>query len=1011
MELGNIPFDIIRPIFAQLSFLSLVQLNSTNDLRIRKLFSRPGVLSVLSISNLGKIPNSSILSLLVLLKDVKHLSILAETHPDLVRPALLQRLNPQFVRLPQTQRTFKRFDGQPTLKIAHNHAQKTLLKCIESLPRTLRTLSLNLHCQFNLLPLLRILDDFSSLDTLVLFRGKNSRKDLSGPLPASLTALSLHDWEFIDRDITSLNMASSNLITATLDIDNHKRNSNPVALSTALPLTLKTLTIATNYHYTSFPINLETLCLVQTEVEPEGLLMTIYAALYALPNLQRLCITAYLDSVRFCASNNEGSIPTHERHPYLVLAKLPRTLQCLEIPYASHPLSKEMVAELPRGLLLLSVSEFDLSLIADLHKAAPNCRLLVTHSFGFWTSTNGVWLTQNEFERHWTAESFDFVAWQHHIAQWSIANNVSFNYQVKYDITNPRRVYFPGSLTAFQAKEVPWNFLHTLDEDCPNLTHVDTTLTGEAPAGVQLELPSLKHLNLRDSSPNLLPLVWKRLADLNLSASSTYECSLMPSKSLTHLDTPNWTFKAENILSAELPSLRVLRCGIRDLPDLEVIPLLKRLTATCPNVALSMTYYVTGHLLTTSSASNYQTITWDQMKSETDVILKKLLLEPLPFVPASEGSPSAKTLSNAVVSLSPTMAPNSDCTICTPQTASTIALDLGKEFYWASGVSASSKSGALAALGNKFSSSQERSKKVLEPHRYESGFTSEDDEPALQKPEFGLKREPPRFGFASVLVNLTLLNVVNPEQWLLTLPSTLRSLHFSTSQLLPTLNWSLPPKLARLVLELSVATRFLPFKLSALPSTIEYIGISSPVITLHQDDTKAKKDVSAPIRLPLLKTFYVSHPVMILIHTLCSKLEIHPEGRIIVQELHETPLKDQLNSFLFGQGISSHAVSKSLIDYQQLVLEPVGGKSLEELVLAEISPISAETKSSAFSASRAFSFTPASTAESPSPSFSPLSDSSPSSPSLDSALGSMTFSSNASSASTARRKAVRAPRK
>lgn len=1036
MELGNLPLEGIRPIISILDLASLVQLHATNDPRIRKLLSRPGALYNLNVRSIPNISDELIMRFLTTIKDVKHLSIAKETDSSLVRPALLQTLNPQSIELHCSSTTFSesattKFTPLPSIN-------RNVLAFIATFPNTIHTIHLHLPFNLDLKALMPLLSNITSLQSLTLVQDESTRSGVNSlTFPASLTALKLIGWpSHYANNLSVLNLNASKLVSFTLDAHPNIGFGGGTLqdLSPKLPPTLAHLSINTAFHYSSFPLLLQSLHLTAHELERiDSPTSTVFKAIYLIPQLLHLSIStsSRSDALYLCTAKMEatGQVPNH---PYIVIAKLPRSLLSLEIRCDATPLETEGIAELPPGLRSLTFKFFELSRVSELRKVVPACYLSLRQPIELWTSQNGLFLTQNEFAPFWSA-SFDLASWQRQLRQWRNTNKVSFslNFRAPTDTLEylQLKVHFPSDLITLQAdsndgSSIPWEQVLAFDllsRDCPQLVQIDANLA-KAPKPFYRLPESLTSLDLQNTP---LPPRFMRGAHDSLEflvASSVYEDpGLFPNDSLTHLDTPNWTFEAEDILKWDISGFDVLNCSIRGMPDFEVIPFLKAVADSCTEAALSISYFVTGHLLSHPSADPSQNITWALIKSETDKILNKIIHAPTDV--------DSAPLASIVTSLTQSNEVGRGRAICIPKSAVTVSLDLETEFYWASGLTSSKETGAFSAKSRAkgdfaaapvVPKTRQIQKRTGASKKLPSLYDSESDEdysaptakyvhPFEAAEALGLAREAPRFGFGFALSTISLFNVTNAEEWLTNLPSTLRSLHFTTSVPLGTLKLSFPPNLAKLVIEtLSAATsaQALPFKLSSIPSSIEYICISSQAMVPHKGDQKPNQGEITPIRVPLLKTFYLSQPSLSLVHKVCSTLNIHPEGRIIVEEMHETPLKDQRNNPSFGLGTSSHQIVKDLIDQEQLVLDTPGRKSVDDLLLAEISALSIQQPSSFLSPSKGFA------SVSPSKGFGSFAPSSSSTPSTPISTASSIASPPSGNSSTApRRKAVRAPRK
>lgn len=1043
MELGNLPLDGFRPILSMLDLPSLAQLHATNDRRIRNLLSRSGALHTLHIRPFIRYPDRKVKHFLRTVKDVKHLSVARDTDPKLLTATLLQSLNPQSISLHTAFTPYEDPATHASIHRADKEAQRAngpFLRLLAMLPKTLQSLTLHISSFFDLFELFSCLRNFSDLESLTLNGSATTGGHLKPiRLPPKLTTLKFLSWPQLDYKLLALmQLASSQLISITWDfVDDPFATqlfTKPLeTFSLDLPPTLQHLSISAHFEYTPMPSHLLSLHLTLSDDDASS--QKLFEAVYALRNLIRLSVVqkslfSHSKTLLLCSKTEYdrhqlinvetpvSEVQTLPSYLYVITSQLPRGLQSLEIRAPSESLSKAAIAGLPSNLNLLVLFAFELDLVPDLRKVAPNCYLSLVMGINLWKSENGLWLTQNEFAPHWRAESFDLVAWQQSVRQWRLVNKVSFSINFRCEPNRvPRLLHFPKGLITLEAasndgSNLPWEDIISFDlltKDCPELVQIDINLDSQIkPFAQSLPQSSLTSLDLQNTP--LPPNFIDDTGDLEyLVASSFYEPTFKLTDSLTHLDTPNWTFSAQDALNWPMASLNVLKCSITDMPDFEVIPFLRHVSSNCPEVSLSICYHVTGYMLSDPSAAHLQTLTWDSMKTETDAVMRKLLLAPIDTSSHPEGSPSPKSLSSTVASLTQSAEVGRGRAICIPKSAVTVSLNLGTEIYWSSGILKSKDLGAFSTTKfkrvkdtkSKTPSKSKASKRL--PGLHDSDSDDDSVTPSLYElpyettTESGLPRDPPRFGFGFALTDLSLHRITLAQEWLTRLPTTLRSLHFTTMAPLSTLSLVFPPNLAKLVIEMlieSTAAQPLPFKLSSIPASIEYIGISSNFIVPHQEDRKAiPKEEIVPTRLPLLKTFYMSQPSMFMIHLVCSRLEIHPQGRIVARELPETPIKDQRNNPAFGVGNSSHAIVKDLLEREQLVLDQPNGKSLDELLLAEISALSISTPS----------------VLSPSKGFGSFAPSSPISPSSPGSSVTSPFSSTASSA--VRRKAVKAPRK
>ena len=590
----------------------------------------------------------------------------------------------------------------------------------------------------------------------------------------------------------------------------------------------------------------------------------------------------------------------------LILRDLPPNITHLTLEGYQNPLSKWIIADLPRTLRTLTVPSFNLYASDDFHKVLPNCQLHLPKPISFWNSgVSGPLTSMADFANFWSP-SLDFRSWTIAVHSYFTARNIFF--KLNYENPPPAHLSIRPSdateLALLSTASAPNTrnifpdrlFDPALLQAFPNITKLvlDVHNKHSKPL-VFASLPfSLTHIELNDT-PLAAPLHLSSIKHLSSRATVNYDfLSDLPPSGLVHLDTPNWSFYGGSLVSWKLHDMEKLRMHIEDMADYNVVDFLTKVVnpKTRSNMVVSMTYCATT-LIHNAELSRLKDVTMKSMQEATDKVIRKRLSEPVSMFGAA--SP-IKGFSNTNLKFG-TPVDASEIAVPKPETIGAVLSSLtlkpmSKALHPLINVPKSAKTVRLDCtdIGNIFALGSV----VLESLTPTVGANR------LLKRQF-LRTEVPPPGpfqtFGNNLTHLELLGTTEIINWFRDLPSSLVYLRMAIERLKISLgrisqtDLRLPPQLQTLVLEsipVADSKDYFQIDFDCFPASLQHIALIGEDFDLRDnglDHTGSFK------HLVNLKTFYVSSIAFSAADSLSQLLPMDTIERFVCGTLLKVPNK------------------------------------------------------------------------------------------------------------------------
>ena len=544
---------------------------------------------------------------------------------------------------------------------------------------------------------------------------------------------------------------------------------------------------------------------------------------------------------------------------------LPRSLTCLELSHSRRSMTKAAIGALPSGLCRLVVPFFDLSRLSALQKHAPACHLFLTRPIIFERTSNGCLLRGGKFMKLWDA-SIDLRSWMRAITKHFSKRNTHF--AIKFGVVQLEKHMRSLTTQTFVATQIPppagaivipaLDFLQwpQINRFFPNLTKLVVRVPYLPPENFKLNLddlpPKLTHLDLHSSpfsvaSPKGILPSYLTYISTNSACCSFVSSNSLPqrSKSLKHLEAPNWSFRAGDVVKWDLADFDKLAIDIVECKDSKLVRLLTSKTLnrrTRSNMSVSISYVVTGMIVPIENGVAVTELTWSSLCRATKKILKKQLRLPMPSSSSassesdrSDSSQAEDSIGRVVSSLKQQPASDQEQLIHIPRSA--IHVNLALPNAW-----------------------------KLAPFKDSNNSPREDVGPPISSASSA------PLWFGKNLVHLTLLGLTGLSEWRGFLPSSLQYLRVSTPGRLFDFGDAPMPKLRVLVIEATDTSgrlSFIPFKLSALPTTLEHLILEADSFSMQR---KENADSTKPLKLAVLKSVHLSGPTPKTVRTLLNRL-------------------------------------------------------------------------------------------------------------------------------------------
>lgn len=537
--------------------------------------------------------------------------------------------------------SFYRFPSTLTSLELGNVAHRTA-SLIDYLPASMVSLDLknlvgavSIHDITSRLPHLAHLGLWASTDVLSFLE---LRAFPGEALPETLSSFSVSCSDvgtFIDFMLNS-RFAQSNLSSFELQLNPCPFDSRtpPIDFQLLLPPSLTKLTVNLNLStcvpsITALPRNL--LHLSVKLATPDSSFMEALTSLQHLLSLQldaggnRIYEFRAADLPNNVDAQNELS-STEERGPRLAMipcGQLSRSLTHLTVRQFSYSLSKAEICALPKGLVFLSVSRFNLKWLPTLRSCLPRCLLHIEDPVEVTTLPNSQLLCVPEFG--WKERSLDVQKWVHAVAVYYETQLVHFKLSLSGDSRNAYHnmkkliLDFPSKRSGAVSLKCP-----TLDD----LAHIARTnrvlrkLVVYLPptAGSNLNQGYFYLGNLPDTLAHLelyCPSAEVRLktlpSSLTFLATDTHGrvsegAPLRPiswPQNFRHFDAPNWRLPSPMLANWNLGAFEKLSLQLESIKDTEIGAFLASSNVKNPhnNIALVFHFIVSGILVPSTGPS------------------------------------------------------------------------------------------------------------------------------------------------------------------------------------------------------------------------------------------------------------------------------------------------------------------------------------------------------------------------------------------------------------------------
>lgn len=693
----------------------------------------------------------------------------------------------------------------PTLTAFHVRAIETLQdldRIVEALPLGLRSLEL-VDLSFSV-ELSLILKRFSLLEELHVGTTMRLTCRFEASIPENLDRLTIEiDLpQEIEPLLRGMNFHASSVSRFKLDVGAQlATESVEVSLDFAslLPSSIEHLTIRAReesmmgygWNLISFPTNLVYLKL-RFHQEDE----TLVRALYLLPGLKTLSLDSVCRHGSINLTTHKDTDVVYDSDSILISARLlPRSLTNLEILRLEHDLSLQAIQDLPSGLIHLSLPSFPLSDIYILRENAPRCVVYISEPISLWSSQCGALLRSTDFG--WNSKV--------NVLNWSLTVQNHFNaLQIYFQVSSDLNASFIHASKETEDLTLPLASLppfpiciddpNTFLKACPSLTSI--TITGPRHADSRLKLnlkmlpPSITYFSLRcrhfTIEGDQIPL---SMTHLTCTAEAKISGAYRRPPALTYLNAPRWSL---DVLQWSLKGFKRLRCHLRCVADLDLARIFGAETidaVTLSNMSVTISYLVTGLMVSTEGPNAAKSVTLDSIQAETREKLIAFLETPrlVPIPPSKDDNESQEAAFEPI-----------------GRVVSHIELENASLFRLCLPVSAH----------------------TVRIHDPPTNWI-------LQSPYEPRQSEflPIRW-FSPNLVRLELDKIIIFHDWALSLPPTLRYLRLGVieeSSFCGVKRLKLPPKLEVLVWCHLVNPDYwnLPFTLAELPSKLKYLAISS----------------------------------------------------------------------------------------------------------------------------------------------------------------------------------------
>lgn len=706
--------------------------------------------------------------------------------------------------------------------------------------------------------------------------------------------------------------------------------------------------------------------------------------------------------------------------PYLIpLQHLSHTLTSLSLWEAGFPaFEAHHITSLPPNLKTLNVTDFSLALHPLLKERAPYCRLTFHKLVSLLQGSNGSYLREKfadalglptafNASRFYAAVlayyrprlvSFALVAITSsdspmHTVEELIAfgpkiveSRLSSTKLIKATDEKPLGERREPPIFSESASMLPFAMVKLVDQFhtiFPSLTKITLNLANVAPFPANFwKLKSLKHVELYDT-PAILSFKDLPESLTHLSGNTSLEVlentvEGMPHPNFKVLDFPYGTFSGRSLAACGLKDMDRFYCNVSDMVDRDVIPFLTTHVnaKTRHNMRLSIKYMVTGDLIARDQDdASLKHVTWGLLREKTDIALRKAL--DAPYIPQSEETGAQDVVHDEVKATGGGEKIGDVLESLKVLSRVTAAQPIIVPLVAESAILNSVSGNWNLALGP---------------------FATEDiTSPAIQLYHAAVAKLDRKDAPCKVLTRLEVTGVISPSLFWKTLPNSLTDLRISTPNSMELFGKYLPNSLRILVLQCAsgsdrtYSAGRMPFKLSALPATIEHFAILSPIQFVLRDHVEECKK---PLNLPRLKTVRLTLPTAATVLALVKILPVDTMEKIYVQEIHKIVVTFAM----------VHPNGKNESAFQPLACEAIGARDYDHAFeLASEHPkvvIAQAVASIPFEVDSEVNAAPALPSTSTPPSPGPSSSTTPLSP-----------SSPGAAAAPVRKRAVRAPRK
>lgn len=441
-------------------------------------------------------------------------------------------------------------------------------------------------------------------------------------------------------------------------------SSFPIELGELLPNTLRHATVnikETNSQFNGWYITSLPTLLTSLDVRTLGASGSFLNALSSLHNLATLILRsgqgydwhgAPEESRESTAadpslSSASSLTPANAVSQYYIIHYLPKSLTRFTVLGCNKEMNTGAIADLPPLLVFLSVPSFDLHNVRKLRKRLPRCFLEISAPIPLWTSNNGQRLRSRRFA--WSSK-VDLDSWLNDVRLHYAPLNVRF--QIEFEdhgrMWNPKERMLSRNVKKLQIgvhPTPPFGGIKLTSEPlplnlwlgCPGLTKLIVNVhhppLKRASVSLHTFPSTLTHLELfmedltldLSTSDPIPPLHY--LATNGIVTAGRLDKWII-SRNLKHLDAPNWAFPASVLDPCDLTGFTKLCINIRDIDDCAVVPFLqaKNIDAvTRSNMDVSISYWITGQLLTQKKPLIEEPVTWDSIRDLTQKALETLL--------------------------------------------------------------------------------------------------------------------------------------------------------------------------------------------------------------------------------------------------------------------------------------------------------------------------------------------------------------------------------------------------